>query len=68
VHVDVIDLLDATEVAEVLGLSNWRGVHAYRQRFEDFPAPIVVKGRCMLWLRRDVERWRKAHPARGRSL
>jgi predicted DNA-binding transcriptional regulator AlpA len=54
------DLLDATEVAAVLGLMNWRGVHVYRGRYPDFPKPKVSKGRCLLWLRSDVEAWQRS--------
>lgn len=53
------DLLDATEVAELLGLSRRQAVSTYRARYADFPAPAVEKGsgKCVLWLRADVERW-----------
>lgn len=54
---DVADLLDATEVAALLGLTNWRGVSVYRKRYADFPAPIIEKGRCMLWHRSDILAW-----------
>jgi predicted DNA-binding transcriptional regulator AlpA len=57
VELDVGDLLDTTEVAAVLGLSNWRGVHVYRRRYEDFPTPIIERGRCLLWQRSEVEKW-----------
>lgn len=55
---DFDDLLDTDEVADVLGLTNRRVVSVYRSRYPDFPAPVVVKGRCTLWLRADVEAWR----------
>jgi predicted DNA-binding transcriptional regulator AlpA len=53
------DLLDVGEVAELLGLSRKQGVHTYRDRYPDFPEPVVVKasGKCVLWLRQDIERW-----------
>jgi predicted DNA-binding transcriptional regulator AlpA len=52
-------LLDAGEVAAILGLSNAKGVHVYRTRYDDFPEPFVIKssGKCLLWLRSDVEAW-----------
>lgn len=56
--IDPDDLLDATEVAEVLGLSHRQAVSTYRHRYADFPEPVVVKSRCLLWLRVDVEAWR----------
>lgn len=54
------DLIDSHEVAELLGLSSHRSVSTYRIRHEDFPRPIVEKGtgRCVLWLRSDIEGWR----------
>lgn len=54
---ELADLLDATEVAVLLGLTNWRGVSVYRRRYADFPAPIIDKGRCMLWQRSDILAW-----------
>ncbi len=66
VRIDLEDLLDAEQVAEVLGLSSARGVGAYRNHYEDFPAPVIERssGRCQLWLRADVVQWRAAHPSR----
>jgi predicted DNA-binding transcriptional regulator AlpA len=53
------DLIDASEVAEILGLSSPRAVSVYRRRYESFPAPFVAKasGQCVLWLRADIEAW-----------
>jgi predicted DNA-binding transcriptional regulator AlpA len=53
------DLVDASEVAALIGLSNPRSIPVYRARYPDFPAPFVVKasGKCVLWLRADVEAW-----------
>jgi predicted DNA-binding transcriptional regulator AlpA len=63
------DLIDADQVAEMLGLSTARSVTVYRSRYPDFPIPAVERnsGRCMLWLRPEVERWMKAHPRLGRK-
>ena len=55
--IDPADLIDPSQVAEIVGLSNVGGVSVYRKRYADFPAPAVEKGRCVLWLRGDVERW-----------
>jgi predicted DNA-binding transcriptional regulator AlpA len=65
VRVNVDDLLDANEVAELLGLSSNSSVSTYRARYDDFPAPIVQKSskKCVLWLRPDIERW-AAHRAK----
>ena len=54
------DLLDASEVAALIGLRNPRGVSVYRSRYQDFPLPVVDKGNCVLWRREDVERWARA--------
>lgn len=65
-RVDPADLLDATEVAEVLGLGNRNSVSVYARRHGDFPQPVVDKadGHTKLWLRADVEAWRRMHPGR----
>ena len=57
--IDPEDLIDAGEVAELLGLARRQAVSTYRSRYADFPAPVIEKnsGKCALWLRRDVERW-----------
>jgi len=62
VPIELPDLVDSHEVAEVLGLSSHRSVSTYRTRHADFPAPIVEKGagRCLLWLRADVEAWARS--------
>jgi predicted DNA-binding transcriptional regulator AlpA len=57
VKVDVADLLNATEVAAVLGLAHREAVATYRRRYSDFPEPVIVKGTCVLWRRVDVDRW-----------
>lgn len=58
--IDPDDLLDAGEVAELLGLSMRQAVSTYRRRYTDFPEPVVAKnnGQCTLWLRTDIEAWR----------
>ncbi len=55
--VDPADLVDASEVADLLGLSHRNSVSVYRKRHDDFPEPVVEKSRCVLWLRTDVEAW-----------
>lgn len=57
-RIDPANLIDATEVAAMLGLAHRNTVSVYRRRHADFPEPIVEKSRCVLWLRTDVERWR----------
>jgi predicted DNA-binding transcriptional regulator AlpA len=60
--VDVDDLVDAAEVARLLGLSHRNSVRIYRTRYADFPEPVVNMGvgRCLLWLRPEVEAWARA--------
>ncbi|MDQ3351204.1 MAG: hypothetical protein M3501_04495 [Actinomycetota bacterium] len=56
-RVDLAELLDASEVAALLGLSHRNSVSVYRKRHADFPEPVVAKSRCLLWRRADVEAW-----------
>jgi predicted DNA-binding transcriptional regulator AlpA len=56
-RIDPAELVDAADVAPMIGLGNPKGVHVYRRRYDDFPEPVVDKGRCVLWRRRDIERW-----------
>lgn len=57
--IDLDDLLDAHDVAELLGLSSPRAVATYRARHDDFPEPAWSSrgGRCQGWLRQDVAAW-----------
>lgn len=57
--VDVDDLIDAREVAHMLGLSSPRAVAVYSSR--GLPEPIIDRGpnTAKLWLRQDIERWIK---------
>lgn len=58
-QVNTEDLVDAGEVAELLGLGQRQSVNTYRKRYPDFPEPVITKnsGLCTLWLRQDIERW-----------
>ncbi|MEZ5170673.1 MAG: hypothetical protein R3A49_08010 [Acidimicrobiia bacterium] len=58
-RVDLDDLLDATQVAELLGLSSQGAVSVYRKRYEDFPGPVLERasGRCQFWLRQELRAW-----------
>jgi predicted DNA-binding transcriptional regulator AlpA len=58
--IDPNDLLDATEVAGLLGLSSRTAVSVYRGRYEDFPPPLIEKSRCVLWHRPAIEGWAEA--------
>jgi predicted DNA-binding transcriptional regulator AlpA len=57
--VDLDDLIDSTGIADLLGLARRSSVAVYRSRYSDFPQPVIDMGtgRCLLWLRRDVEAW-----------
>lgn len=57
--VNTEDLVDANEVAEILGLSHRNSVSTYLRRYADFPRPIVERseGRTRLWLRQEVVAW-----------
>jgi len=55
--IDPAELIDAAEAAPIIGLDNPKGVHVYRRRYEEFPEPVVDKGRCVLWRRQDIEKW-----------
>jgi len=55
--VDVDDLIDAADVAEMLRLASRNVVGVYRGRYPDFPAPVIDRGTCRLWLRADIETW-----------
>jgi len=59
-QVDTDDLIDAHEVAEILGLSQRNSVSLYQRRYQDMPRPVVERGgaRTKLWLRSEMERWR----------
>lgn len=55
--VDIDDLIDAKEVAELLGLSSPRAVAVYAKR--GLPLPVIDRGpnTAKLWLRKDIELW-----------
>jgi predicted DNA-binding transcriptional regulator AlpA len=60
VQVDIGDLLNAREVASLLGLAHREAVTTYRRRYVDFPEPVIHKGTCVMWHRPDIERWAAA--------
>jgi glutathione-regulated potassium-efflux system ancillary protein KefG len=61
--VDVDDLIDAQEVAAILGLAHRNTVSEYQARYLEMPRPVVTRrgGRLKLWLRPEVERWAGRH-------
>jgi hypothetical protein len=70
--VDVDDLIDAQEVATILGLAHRNTVSEYQRRYLEMPRPVVDRrdGRLKLWLLPELERWadrhRKRFAGRGR--
>jgi glutathione-regulated potassium-efflux system ancillary protein KefG len=67
--VETEDLIDARGVAEILGLSHPNNVSVYQHRYGDMPRPVVSlgRGRCILWLRPEMEAWAATLTASGRT-
>jgi predicted DNA-binding transcriptional regulator AlpA len=65
------DLLDAHQVAELLGLSGASTVRAYAALNDDFPRPVLPReprrGSASYWWRPDLIAWRDTHPPRRRA-
>lgn len=62
--IDTDDLVDSHDIAEMLGLTSHRAVSVYRQRYTDFPEPVLSKcqGRCTLYRRSDIAQWASTRP------
>lgn len=60
-RVDIDDLLDASEVAEMLGLAFRNSAHQYLKRYPDFPRPVIDRPGLKLWLRSEVRAWDRRH-------
>ena len=58
-NVDVDDLIDAHDVAKILGLGHSNSVYGYLRRYPSMPRPVVDRGpnRARLWLKSEVEEW-----------
>lgn len=58
-RIDIDDLIDAAEVADLLGLTHRNTVSVYQKRYPDMPRPVLDfgGGRCKLWLRSEVVQW-----------
>jgi hypothetical protein len=65
----VDDLIDAHDVARILGLTHRNTVSQYQTRYPDMPRPVVDlgRGRPKLWLRPQIERWHTRTAAQGRT-
>jgi glutathione-regulated potassium-efflux system ancillary protein KefG len=66
-EVNTDDLVDSTEVADLLGLSHRNSVSTYLRRYTDFPRPVVERGggRTRLWLKQEITLWRERRAACG---
>lgn len=66
-RVDIDDLIDANDVADLLGLAHRNTVSVYQHRYPDMPRPVLDfgNGRVKVWLKPDVERWQ---PHRRRAV
>lgn len=51
------DLVGSREIADRLGLAHSESVHAWRQRYPDFPAPIARLGVGYVWSWPEVRDW-----------
>ena len=65
-RVNTEELIDAHEVAEILGLSHFQSVSTYQRRYTDMPRPAVDlgPGRPRLWLRPEIEAWARKRTRR----
>ena len=63
------ELVDAAQVAEMLGLRQRNSVSTYLRRYPGFPRPVVDRGprRARLWRRADIIRWRTGWKGRSRG-
>lgn len=66
---DDLALIDASEVAELLGLAHRNSVSTYRSRYPDFPAGRAAPGggRTRLWSRDEIVAWREHFHGRHAS-
>jgi len=60
------DLIDSSDMADLLGLSSPRAVYVYQARYKEMPKPIVDRGRnrARLWLKPEVMQWLKVKKER----
>ena len=63
------DLIDAHDVARILGLAHRNTVSQYLQRYPEMPRPVLDlgRGRPSLWLRPEIERWHARQVELGRT-
>jgi hypothetical protein len=65
--VDPDDLIDATSVAEVLGLANRTSVSVYQRRYPTMPRPVIDlgRGRTKLWSKTALRSWARSADLRS---
>ena len=58
-RIETEDLIDAHEVARILGLAQFQSVSTYQHRYADMPSPILDlgAGRPRLWSRKQMVDW-----------
>jgi hypothetical protein len=63
------DLIDAHDVAQIIGLAHRNTVSQYQRRYPDMPRPVLNlgPGRPSLWLRPQIEGWYERQVAQGRT-
>lgn len=59
--IDIDNLMDVGQVAMLLGLSHKNSVSTYSKRYPDFPRPAIefADQKCRLWLRPEIEAWKR---------
>lgn len=67
--IDPDDLIDAGEVARIIGLSRSAEVSIYSKRYPGFPRPCYDPGsnKAKLWLRPQIEAWAETRSAKRRG-
>jgi len=63
------ELIDAHDVARILGLSQRNTVSQYQRRYPDMPRPVLDlgPGRPSLWRRPQIERWHTRQVELGKT-
>lgn len=64
-YINTDDVIDAQGVAELLGLAQRNTVSSYQKRYPGMPRPVIDlgQGRCKLWRRTEIEKWRDRRQA-----
>jgi prophage regulatory protein len=59
------EIAQLAEVAEILGVSRSTAARAVDR--DDFPEPVDTLATGRVWRRRDIEKWARKNPPRGRG-